>query len=115
MNWAANGRWLDRSLIALLLGLSMTTPARLWLRKAAPAPDSAVAVVFAPWTRAELATQRVAAAGARIVRLGGLPFIVVAAPSAATGDFAQRLSEQGAWFTLDPLALAGCFTSGGGR
>ncbi len=65
-------------------------------------------VLFAPWVGAGDAMQRVGEAGARIVRFGVFPFIVVAQPDHA--QFESRIRERGALLILDPRALAACFT-----
>lgn len=71
-----------------------------------PATTQGVAVVFAPWTGAGEAFERVARAGGEIVRGGGFPFVAVAA--ASSPDFAARIRTQGAWLLLDPQGLGGC-------
>ena len=45
-------------------------------------------------------------AGARVVRFGGLPFIVIVLPERP--DYAQRARDGGALLMLDPQALAAC-------
>jgi hypothetical protein len=76
------------------------------LHKTAVAGES-VAVIFAPWVAAPLAFEKVAAADARIVRTGAVPFIVIA--QAQHQEFGQRIRALGAWLTLDPIAVAACF------
>lgn len=71
-----------------------------------PKPDpNVVAGVFPPWWSAAQVMEAAGQAGA-IIRLGGLPFIVVVRSEA--GDAAARLAASGSLFTLDPLSLAGC-------
>lgn len=110
MKWAANGRWLDGAVIALLLAASLlihTTD--LSSTSATPARRS-VAVLFAPWVSADAAMQRVAQTGARIVGLGRWSFVVIAEP--ADEGFAQRAVAAGAVFTLSAAPFVACLTTG---
>jgi hypothetical protein len=70
-------------------------------------PEAGVAVIYAPWTGFDDAFRQSVEAGARFVRAGGLPFIVVVVPEDA--DFERRVRARGAWMLADPVALAGCF------
>jgi hypothetical protein len=81
---------------AALFGLAPRDPAR------------GVAVVFAPWTSQAQALERAARSGGRLMRLSGLPFIVVVAPDGP--DYVARVRAEGALMVLDPAALAGCLT-----
>lgn len=74
------------------------------LSQAAPDPR-VVAGVYPPWWGGAEILKAAGEAGA-IIRLGGLPFIVVVRSEA--GDAAARLSASGSLFTLNPLGLAGC-------
>jgi hypothetical protein len=69
-------------------------------------PKAGLGVVFAPWVSERAAFTRSVEAGARFVRFGGFPFIVVVMPEAP--DYAARVSAAGAWFIVDPQALAAC-------
>jgi hypothetical protein len=113
MKWAANGRWIDGAVIALLLVASLSFQVRAMLAPAQAVGGRSVAVLFAPWVTADSAMQRVAAAGARIVRFGAWPFIVIAEPDNV--DFEQRIVTAGALVTLDPIALAACFKPTGAK
>lgn len=64
-----------------------------------------VAGVFPPWWRSADIIAAAGQAGA-IIRLGGLPFIIVV--RSETGDAAARLAASGSLFTLNPLGFAGC-------
>lgn len=89
-----------------LLTLSLTAAAALSL--SAKPEATAVAAVFPLWWSTERSLSAVAEADANIVRLGGFPSIVIVQPSSDRGT--ERLSRAGAWFALDPQALAACFS-----
>ena len=79
-------------------------------------PETGVAVIYAPWTDFDDAFRRAVGAGARFVRAGGVPFVVVVvAPNqvsvAEDSGFEQRVRAGGAWMLADPVALAGCFNA----
>ena len=78
-----------------------------WLRP--PDPDRGVAVIFSPWTAAGDALAQSAAAGGRFVRFGAFPFIAVVVPDGP--GYVDRVLGRGAWFALDPSALAACLGS----
>ena len=91
---------------AILLFLS-------WLAVAALSfqikPDSeVVAVVFPPWWTAQQALQAAASANAAFVRATAIPAVVVVRPDDRAG--LVRLREAGAWFAIDPRAIAACLT-----
>lgn len=70
-------------------------------------PDSeVVAVVFPPWWSAQQALQAAASANARFVRTTALPAVLVVRPDGPAG--LTRLHEMGAWFAVDPQAVAAC-------
>lgn len=80
---------------------------------AAPEPQGRVAIIYPPWTSAGQALGRTALAGGRLVRFGGAPWIVVAAPaetaSAAAGQrLAARARERGALAVVNPQVVGGC-------
>ena len=71
-------------------------------------PARGVAVIYAPWVGFDAAFLRSVEAGARFVRAGGLPFVVVVVPD--DPDFERRVKAAGAWMLADPVALAGCLS-----
>ncbi len=108
MGRAANGRWLDGSVIALLLAASVFLQSGAIARPPATTENRAVAVLFAPWVSTDSAMERIAASGARIVGIGALPFIVIAEPHEV--DFQARVAAAGSWFTIDATSFWACFT-----
>lgn len=98
-------RLLDTAIVSAASLFALFTAAHGALAPADPARG--VAVVFAPWTDFETAFARSVGAGARFVREGGVPFIVVVVPEDA--DFERRARAGGAWMLADPEAVAGCF------
>lgn len=72
-------------------------------------PANGVAIIYAPWIGPEAAFRRAVDAGARFVRYGSLPFIVVVLPDSP--DFSRRAQAGGALMLADPMALAACFTA----
>jgi hypothetical protein len=71
-------------------------------------PDSEViAVVFPPWWNSQQALTATASANAAIVRLTAIPALLVVRPGDQEGM--ARLREAGAWFAIDPQAIAACF------
>ncbi len=72
-------------------------------------PDTeVVAVVFPPWWSSEQAFLAAASAKARLVRTTALPAILVVRLEDQAG--LARLHEAGAWFAIDPQAIAACLT-----
>lgn len=67
-----------------------------------------VAVAFPPWWSAERVFAAAASADAAIVRLTAIPSILVVQPDSRDG--LTRLRESGVWLTIDPRAIAACFT-----
>lgn len=105
-------RCLDGLLIFLVALASLYGSARLGLKPRDPA--AGVGVVFAPWVSEAAAIRRATQAGARFVRLGGLPFVVVVVPESP--DYVATIEGQ-ALLVLDPRALEAClrFVSGGAQ
>lgn len=99
-------RWLDGFLIFSVAIASLYGAARVGLKPRDPA--AGVGVIFAPWVSEASAVNRATAAGARFVRFGGLPFIVVVVPEAA--NYVARISADGAFLVVDPQALAACLS-----
>jgi hypothetical protein len=98
---------LDGLLILIVAVAGLYGAVRVGLQPRDPA--SGIGVIFAPWTSESSALER-ATAGARFVRFGAWPFIVVVVPD--TPDDAARLSDAGAWLVVDPQVLAACFGAG---
>lgn len=67
-----------------------------------------VAVVFPPWWNAEQAFQASASANAAFVRTTAIPAVLVVRPDDHAG--LSRLRAAGAWFAIDPKAIAACLT-----
>jgi hypothetical protein len=103
-------RWFDGGIIAIVAVASLYGAARLGLKPRAP--DSGVGVVFAPWVSETAAIRRATEAGARFVRFGGAPFIVVVMPE--TPDYLARIAADGAVLLVDPKVLAACLSLAGG-
>jgi hypothetical protein len=66
-----------------------------------------VAVAFPPWWTSQQVFEAAASAHAAIVRTTAITAILVVRPDAREG--LTRLREAGAWLTIDPQAIAGCF------
>ena len=72
-------------------------------------PDAeVVAVVFPPWWNTQQAMQAAASANAALVRTTAIPAILIVRPDEQSG--LTRLREAGAWFSIDPRAVAACLT-----
>jgi hypothetical protein len=72
-------------------------------------PDAeVVAVVFPPWWNTQQAMQAAASANAALVRTTAIPAILIVRPDEQFG--LTRLREAGAWFSIDPRAVAACLT-----
>lgn len=105
---AANGRWVDGAIFTLLLIAGFLIHLGWIAKPSGPDESRALAVLFAPWIDSGSAMRRAGDAGARIVRFGALPFIVVVEPERP--DFTARVMQLGAVLILDPRALAACLT-----
>ena len=68
-----------------------------------------VAVAFPPWWNAQQIFAAAASAGAAIVRTTAVDAILVVRPNDQAG--LDRLRQAGAWLTIDPQAIAACFTT----
>jgi hypothetical protein len=64
--------------------------------------------MFPPWWNAQQALQAAASANAAFVRTTAIPAILVVRPDDRAG--LNRLHEAGAWFAIDPRAVAACLT-----
>jgi hypothetical protein len=67
-----------------------------------------VAVAFPPWWTTQDSFAAAAAANAEIVRTTAIPALLVVKPDIHGGLI--RLRKAGAWLTLEPQAIAACFT-----
>jgi hypothetical protein len=94
--------WLNAT---ALLFVSFLAIAALSLQ-ARPGSD-VIAVVFPPWWNTQQAMLATAAANAAIVRTTAVPAILVVRPD--DHDGLTRLHHAGAWFAIDPKAIAACF------
>jgi hypothetical protein len=65
-----------------------------------------VAVAFPPWWSAARIFAAAASANASIVRTTAIASLLVVQPDHDNG--LMHLREQGAWLTIDPLAIAAC-------
>ena len=95
--------WPDGLLIAGAVAVGFAAAGYLAL---APRALNPVAVVFAPGTSAAQAMELSADAGARILRAGRSPNIVIAIPEGE--DFSARATARGAWIVADAAGVAGC-------
>jgi hypothetical protein len=96
-------RWRDFAVIAgLALSSGILTLASL--PGPVAGPSIALAAIFPPWVSGEDAVARSLATGARILRQGSVPFIVVLAPETAA-------RPSGALLMLRLDGLAGCIVS----
>jgi hypothetical protein len=67
-----------------------------------------VAVAFPPWWTSQQIFEAAASADAAIVRTTAIAAILVVRPN--DHDGLTRLRAAGAWLTIDPQAVAACFT-----
>ncbi|SRR6266702_3263563 len=67
-----------------------------------------VAVAFPIWWNSEQTFSAAASANAAIIRVTALPSLLVVRPNGREG--LSRLRAAGAWFSIDPQAIAACFT-----
>jgi hypothetical protein len=104
---AFSRRLFDTAIMAAVSLAAMYPVAHAALRPASL--EAGVAVIYAPWTGFDDAFRQSVGAGARFVRGGALPFIVVVLPD--DSEFEQRVRAGGAWMLADPVALAGCFNA----
>lgn len=94
----------DLGLIAVLAVATFAVVLRVGL---VPHNASAgVAVIYAPWTRADQTIVRAVSAGARFVRFGGAGFIAVVMPEEP--DYVERVFADSALLVVDPKVLAAC-------
>ena len=73
-------------------------------------PDSeVVAAVFPPWWSTQHIFEAAASADASIIRTTAIAAVVVVKPDEHGGM--ERLRKAGAWLTIDPQAISGCFNT----
>jgi hypothetical protein len=96
-------------ILLLTVTAAMTVVGTVAVLAPPPDPDRGVAVIFSPWTAAGDALAQSSAAGGRFVRFGAFPFIAVVVPDGP--GYVDRVLGRGAWFALDPSALAACLGS----
>ena len=101
LRWPA---WLNAT---LLLTASFIGIAALSLQ--ARPGNEVVAVAFPVWWDSQQAFSAADSANAAIVRMTAVPSLLVVRPDGAEG--LSRLREAGAWFAVDPQAVAACFSS----
>jgi hypothetical protein len=90
-----------------VIGLAATSLLAIAALTLQPGPaGEPVAVLFAPFTDADMPLRRVAAAGGEILRHGAAGSIVIARSDAP--DFATRLYTQGALLVASGLAAWAC-------
>jgi hypothetical protein len=97
-------RMIDGTMIVLLTLASFFGIARVGF--APRDPTAGVGVIFAPWTSQNTAFARAGAAGARIVRAGGFPSVVIVMPD--DPDYTSKVFQEGALMVVDPRALEAC-------
>jgi hypothetical protein len=102
---ASRSRWPAWFNAAALLLVSFVAIAALSLQ--VRSGTEVVAVVFPPWWSSQQSLLAVASANAAIVRITALSAVVVVRPDDHEG--LARLHHAGAWFTIDPQAVAACF------
>lgn len=97
-------QWRDISLIA---GFALCSgfAALASLPGAVAGPPAPLAAIFPPWISGDEAVARTLATGARILRQGAVPFVVVLAPEIAEAPAAR---PSGAILMLRLDGLAGC-------
>jgi hypothetical protein len=103
-------RWPAWANAAALLMVSFVALASLSLR-VGPGTE-VVAVSFPLWWSAQQRLAAAASADVAIVRLTGVPAVVVARAGDEGGI--ARLRRAGAWRVINPVAIAGCFAGESG-
>ncbi|HLX17388.1 MAG TPA: hypothetical protein VKS24_19545 [Bradyrhizobium sp.] len=100
---ARRPEWLGAAAL-LLLGWMAIAALSLQIR----ADAEVVAVAFPPWWSSQQAFEAAASANVRIVRATAIPAVLVVRHGDGAG--LARLREAGAWFVIDPQAVAACLT-----
>jgi len=106
-NVTLNYRW-PAWLNAVLLLIASFIGAAALSFQARPGTE-VVAVAFPVWWDSRQAFSAAASANAAIVRVTAVPSLLVVRPDGAEG--LSRLHKAGAWFAIDPQAIAACFTN----
>jgi hypothetical protein len=96
--------WLNA---AALLLVSVGAVAALSLQ--VPPGAAVVAVAFPPWWSSQQIFEATASADAAIVRTTAVTALLVVRPNDHEG--LSRLRQAGAWLTINPQAVAGCFNN----
>ena len=105
--YVATSRWPAWLNAAALLLASVVAVAALSLQ-AHPGVE-VVAVAFPPWWSSQQVFEAAASANATIVRTTAVTAVLVVTPDDHEG--LTRLRQAGAWLTIDPQAIAACFTN----
>lgn len=100
---SSRGAWLNATVL-LLASFIAVAALSLQVR---PGSDI-VAVAFPPWWSTQQAMLAAASADAAIVRTTAIPSLLVVRPKNAGG--LTQLRRVGAWFAIDPQAIAACFS-----
>ena len=95
--------WLNASLL-LLASFIAVAALSLQVRPG----SEIVAVVFPQWWSEQLSMLAAGSADAAIVRTTAVPSLLVVRPDQTDG--LARLRHAGAWFAIDPQAIAACFS-----
>jgi len=103
----STSRWPAWSNATALLVASFIAVAALSLQVQPGA--EVVAVAFPPWWSARQVFLAAASANAAIVRVTAIPAILVVRPDDRDG--LTRLRNAGVWLTMDPRAIAACFSN----
>jgi|SRR3954447_25748194 hypothetical protein len=101
LRWPA---WLNAVLLLLASFMGIAT-----LSLQARPGAEVVAVAFPVWWDSHQVFTAAASANAAIVRVTAVPSLLVVRPDGAEG--LSRLHKAGAWFAIDPQAIAACFTN----
>jgi hypothetical protein len=96
--------WLNATAL-LLASVAAVAALTLQVRPGA----EVVAVAFPPWWTSQQIFAATASAEASIVRTTAVTALLVVRPN--DHDGVTRLRQAGAWFAIDPQAIAGCFTN----
>ena len=96
--------WLQAGLVLLVSSVVIAS-----LSLQARAGMDTVAAIFPPWWSSQQAMEAAAAADASVIRTGMIPAIMVVQPARDGG--LTKLHAAGAWFTVDPQAVAACLSN----